>query len=155
MDENKSFNPVDAQIILIIGQATGYSIATGQMPVKEYEIPEQVLQDPDFEFPVPATGAASMYRNYMGEFYPNWKLFANYVGLEDLFFAPGAGFLSQCPGVIDLLPEHKRAIDQAFVEIARKDSSHERSLCIIMLTWLQHWVDWALINCEKPAIGNV
>ncbi len=108
--------------------------------------------------------------------YTTWSIFADEVGLKDLFYGP-EGLLYNHPGCIVLTKEHHAQVASA-LEIWKKKSTKPPGFAgfsnfnsstgewcappdegrydhqLARLIWLEWWMRWALENCEIPAFEN-
>jgi hypothetical protein len=94
--------------------------------------------------------------------YGAWERFCGDTGLRELFFDRRVGLMREHPGTTRLTRAHLATIRRALN--AYRDahpnatstfvSGDERDHHLARLTWLEWWVDWALANCERPAIHN-
>lgn len=116
--------------------------------------------------------------------YSGWSDFCKTAGIEELFYGKGwsreesryldcpEGFHRETP----LLAEHPGAFpltadDLAYIikaRVRREQSNRGRppgfwgddnvdngnDHALARLLWLEFWIDWALKNCERPAISN-
>lgn len=117
--------------------------------------------------------------NYRYPGYSAWADFCREAGLHDLFLdrEGGEALMQQHPGIARLLPEHLASVQ--FALGARKAVSalppgfwgsdtfdREKQAWVpspdtgkydpilARLMWLEYWMDWALRECEIPAIYN-
>lgn len=92
--------------------------------------------------------------------YSQWSDFCDEAGLEELFFAKHTGLMSAHPGTFMLRREHhatvRRALDawRAKHPTSTPGFGGEYDPILARLMWLDFWMDWALTNCERPAISN-
>jgi len=114
--------------------------------------------------------------------YGAWADFLRSVELHDLFKNERTGLMRQHPGCHMLAPDHGEKISQALAAYRKKYPnakpgfgeeilvnspvivSDVRSMDVpdrqvanfhmARLIWLDWWVQWALKNCERPAIYN-
>ncbi len=120
----------------------------------------------------PAFGEITDYSNVRHPSYSVWYDFLREVALFSLFLDNVIGLMRPHPGLKYITKKHQQKIDQAYVNYVKKyphvrpgfvdagelslpveyDSMQGRSLA--RLTWLKFWVDWAMENCEYPAIYN-
>lgn len=145
----------------------GYTIIIGEMDI-EYD---QDLNRP-YTFisakekrleNAPAFGEPTDYTNQRWPSYSSWEMFAKFVGLEDLFFDKMnvLCLIKSRPGYTPLTITHKKIVDEVYDKFKKKypnvkakfDASDEnRWFC--RLVWLKFWIDWALVNCERPVFYN-
>lgn len=114
---------------------------------------------------------ASLKTNSRSPSYTVWKEFCQQTGLYDLFYDKKSGLLKQDQPVVKINQGHLKTIKSAlkayqakatkpagfsdckvdadkivYIDVDRYDSTLAR------LMWLEFWFNWALENCEKPAI---
>jgi hypothetical protein len=106
--------------------------------------------------------------NYRYPGYSGWADFCREAGLYDLFLDRDGGeaLMQNHPGIARLHPEHLTRI-RAALKARRRTSTlppgfagwngedegkHDHILA--RLIWLEYWMDWALRECERPAIFN-
>ena len=104
--------------------------------------------------------------------YTQWADFCRTTALDGMFYGP-EGVLRTHPGCVVLTPamfarvgealatwlaEHPRAVpgwDYNPVWHSEPDDGvRGRDPILARLIWLNWWMDWALTNCERPAISN-
>lgn len=107
--------------------------------------------------------------------YTQWSDFCDAAGLSDLFFNEDAGLMREHPGCTALRPEHLAAVRAARVEWGithpaavpgwdwsphaikaegADDGIRGRDGVMARLVWLEWWMEWALRECERPALFN-
>jgi hypothetical protein len=106
--------------------------------------------------------------------YSQWGNFTRHVGLFDYFFNKETGLMREHPGCFplrecdlqafrDARKEHERKHPNAtpgfdrFVQMIDpllRSTHAEADGEIARLIWLCYWTEWALKNCERPAICN-
>lgn len=114
--------------------------------------------------------------------YGGWSGFCRETGLHDLFFGSRNGewtrnvsLMRQHPGVAMLRPEDLLEIRHARIQWEAKKWPTEERIAgwdpnydfrtggepdprydgnLARLIWLEWWVDFALQNCKRPALGN-
>ena len=106
--------------------------------------------------------------------YRQWADFCRRNGLYELFYAEWEGLLKPHPGCKPLKKEHlekvkeslkkleetdkrppgldPRYIEDSFAEIPAGEETH--SYDKVRLIWMVWWMEWALKNCEHPAVAN-
>ena len=100
-------------------------------------------------------------RNIRMPSYTGWYEFCDNVGLTELFYDSHGGLFRQQPGCIMLLQDHYHMISDALAVYQRNakrppgyDAFGNYDYNLARLMWLEYWVNWALENCETPAIYN-
>lgn len=93
--------------------------------------------------------------------YSGWSDFCEKVGLHELFFDKHEGLFQQHPGCIMITQEHYQTVADALEEYQKHakrppgfDDFGNYDYNLARLMWLEYWVNWALENCETPAIYN-
>lgn len=95
--------------------------------------------------------------------YGQWADFCSAVGLTDLFFNKAHGLMRVHPGTFKLEFEHLVTVRDALYEYREAhpdavpgwhDVDRVENGNLARLLWLEFWIDWALKNCERPAIHN-
>ena len=96
--------------------------------------------------------------------YAYWRRFTKKVGLNDLFWNRDKGLMKHHPGLEPIRPADLAQVQEALVKYrwaglaavpGRKDDWVEgRYNMLESLTWLEWWMNWALENCQWPAIHN-
>lgn len=99
--------------------------------------------------------------------YSGWHVFAEEVGLHDLFFKDYDGLMSSHPGCKMFTQQHLDEVQAALIKYQAKtdlpagfdewgaDSENPKhDGYLARLIWLEWWMRWALANCETPAIDN-
>ena len=135
-----------------------------------YEVPEVTLPDaPAFPF-----DEMSQNKNGRHPGYSQWDMFCQSAGLRDLFFDADAGLMRQHPGCFAITPDHLEHVRSRRMEWERRhpnavpgfdfsprmhqptqdDGVRDRDGVLARLLWLEWWMEWALQNCERPAIAN-
>lgn len=117
--------------------------------------------------------------NYRYPGYGQWADFCREAGIYDLFLDRDSGeaLLQEHPGIARLHADHLTRI-RAALEKRRRESSKPPGFganevfnkelqawepspdadkydpILARLIWLEYWMDWALRECERPAIYN-
>jgi hypothetical protein len=107
--------------------------------------------------------------------YLGWSEFCKATGMYDLLFAQWEGLMRRHPGIHELTQDHaiqiRAALDRwkarypnaepgftGFLKCSAPGEPSYESECananLARLLWLDWWVQWALANCEHPAIYN-
>lgn len=109
--------------------------------------------------------------------YAGWDLFLVDAGLKDLFFDEESGLMREHPGTFKLEEKHLQTVREAKTRWQEKHPNAHPGWCICprkecmpwmsrdvphqefdgtlaRLIWLEWWMDWALKNCNHPAIHN-
>jgi len=99
--------------------------------------------------------------------YSAWSEFCEQTGLYPLFYDEDEGLLAQHPGCVGITQNDADAVTQALVHYRstvtlppgfEKDWDHEGppnfDYHYARLIWLEYWMQWAVKNCETPAIQN-
>lgn len=106
--------------------------------------------------------------------YSQWANFLKEVGLYDTFFNEEIGLMREHPGCFPLTRQHlvkfkdaleylnmtdkrpagldPRLIKDDFIQIPQGEETHSYNK--VRLIWLIYWTEWALRNCQYPAIYN-
>ena len=135
-----------------------------------YYVPEVLRAD------APAFPFDEMSRNLNGRHpgYTQWDRFARRAGLLSLFFDAVSGLMREHPGCFELTPLHLEQVRSARMDwqlrhpdtepgfdwsgyLRREiqdDGIRGRDGMLARLLWLEWWIEWALTNCERPAIAN-
>lgn len=93
------------------------------------------------------------HENHRHPSYTGWHNFAREVGLEDFFFDKEKGKMREHPGIQPLTVLDARTVLDA-LERARQNTDPDFAYQIERLEWLAFWVEWAVKNCQNPAIYN-
>ena len=100
-------------------------------------------------------------RNIRLPSYTGWSEFCEKVGLHDLFFKQYEGLFRQHPGCVMITQEHCQTVVGALEEYQKHakrppgyDAFGNYDYDLARLMWLEYWMNWALENCETPAIYN-
>lgn len=109
--------------------------------------------------------------------YSTWADFCREVGLYDWMLKQHEGKMGQHPGCAALFPSDAEMLTQKLEEYRQQHPNEEATFCecsacddwgkkdkpphnpnasptLARLTWLTWWVNWAVANCERPAIHN-
>lgn len=110
--------------------------------------------------------------------YTGWSDFVGTVGLRNMFYnTDKTGLMDRHPGCARLTKTHAEIIRQALEDYRSAHPDAVASFCecrqcegpwsksevphnphcdgtLVRLTWLDFWVNWAVENCERPAIYN-
>lgn len=95
--------------------------------------------------------------------YGVWGDFCRHAGIYDVFYDKRNSFRGGHPGCIVLKKSDLERIREARIKIERvstlppgfNDGDEEKyDSTLARLIWLEWWMDWALTNCETPAIEN-
>lgn len=105
--------------------------------------------------------------------YSQWAEFCDTARLHDLFHGKESGLMRQHPGTFALSREHLATVRSRREEWQARhpdaipgwdwsipqldgddDGVRGRDHILARLLWLEWWMDWALTNCERPAIHN-
>lgn len=136
----------------------GYNIHIGNAVLDKVPTAAEVIQGWDGELicrfhvegvrldNAPADGSPTDYTNSRWPSHTGWANFCDDLGLRDLFLSENYGIMRRHPGCFVLTPEHL-----AIIKAAEPAVGHEQRG---RWEWLAFWVEWALINCETPAICN-
>lgn len=92
--------------------------------------------------------------------YGGWADFVDSAHLRGLFFDEENGLMRDHPGVFKLTTDHLRQVKEAMANwqtthpgaVAGFEDGQDRILA--RLRWLEFWLQWAIDNCEMPAIKN-
>lgn len=98
--------------------------------------------------------------------YTGWHEFCRKAGIEDLWYDKNEGLLREHPGCFILTPTHHARVKEALERWrahatlppgfsgwhGEDDGKYDAILA--RLIWLEWWMDWALKNCETPAVEN-
>ena len=94
----------------------------------------------------PADSAPTAHTNERWPSYSGWSDFCEETGLSDLFFSKYDGLMRKHPGCFKLEQRHLDIIKSVAGHVPEKQRGRYE--------WLGYWVEWALNNCELPAIEN-
>lgn len=110
--------------------------------------------------------------------YSQWADFCRATGLHELFYGATGGILNRHPGCVPLTAGMLETVRSALAQwkarhpdaipgwnydpeyMSFKGSRHVddgvrgRDGNLARLLWLEWWMQWALTNCERPAISN-
>lgn len=101
--------------------------------------------------------------------YSGWSDFCEKSGLVELFFDETNGLMRDHPGFAPIEQSHLTKIREAKQEwiesnpgktpgftpgFLGKENVANPDPILARLIWLEFWFNWALENCEKPAIYN-
>ncbi len=105
--------------------------------------------------------------------YSGWHDFCRAVGLDELFFDEDRGLMRSHPGTFAITKEHLAEVRLAkenwfknhpnmtpgfekddFLKEEYQQDIKNADPMMARLLWLEFWMDWALNNCEHPAIHN-
>lgn len=99
--------------------------------------------------------------------YTVWLDFCRSVGLYDLFYDPRGHLHAGHPGCIGINADFAQAVRVARLKYEAKatlppgfesdwayDGPANFDYHLARLIWLDWWVQWAVANCETPAIEN-
>jgi hypothetical protein len=152
-----------------------YDIYIGNAVLEEGEDLEvQYAVDAHIELSAPSFpyDALSRQANSRHPGYCQWGDFCREVGLYDLFFGEESGLMRDHPGIKPLTTAHLEAVREALARHREQhpdtipgfdwspvsgepdDGVRGRDGVLARLLWLEWWIEWALQNCEKPAIYN-
>lgn len=106
----------------------------------EFHVEDVVLDE------APADGSPTDYSNRRWPSYSGWSDFCDSTGLTYLFLSKECGLMREHPGCFLIKPEHLETVKEA--EPLATGYNRGR------WEWLVYWMDWALKNCETPAIEN-
>lgn len=128
----------------------GYSIYIGNAEASElvcedgeYLVTIQV--NPNAVDGAPCDGSPTDGTNGRWPSYSGWSEFIEDAGLVSLFRDESFGIMRNHPGCFALEPAHLEQIKKATCQLEWNKGR---------LEWLKFWVEWALTNCERPAIYN-
>lgn len=137
----------------------GYTIIIGNAEIEQCDPDEYEGQlVARYDIPVvrhdeaPASGDPTDCENQRWPSYRAWSDFAEDVGLYDTFFSPDYGIMRAHPGCFQLKVAHLQRVEIAIAEQVRNPSNDVYNMA--RLQWLRYWIDWALKNCDNPAIYN-
>jgi hypothetical protein len=139
----------------------GYTIRVGNAVVADQDV-ERVHVKQTWRGDAPAfPGDYADKINERMPSYGQWEDLAKQTGLKRLFFAEKTGLLSQNPGCAALEPRHLHEVQSAievirtrFPETTPRFDVSTEDAHLARLLWLEWWMEWALANCEFPAIYN-
>lgn len=119
----------------------------------------------------PAFGDPTDHENQRWPSYSAWAESMSALGLYDLFLARDEGLMSPHPGCKLITAEHLEQVRSAVAKRSvtnggkpagffgydtrthtQLDNGNDPDLA--RGVWLEYWMDWALKNCETPAIEN-
>ena len=98
--------------------------------------------------------------------YSYWNHFTKTVGLNDLFWNRDKGLMKCHPGLEPIRPADLEQVQEALVKYRGAGLAAvafledltgippRRYHMLDSLTWLEWWMNWALENCQWPAIHN-
>jgi hypothetical protein len=135
-----------------------------------YRVPE--VERPDA--PAFPNDGMSTRKNGRHPGYTQWSDFCEKAGLHGLFFDRDDGLMRGHPGCFAVTPLHAERMrsmrmdwqlrhpDTApgfdfsprLMDQSQDDGVRGRDAVLARLLWLEWWMDWALANCERPAIAN-
>ena len=136
----------------------GYNIDIGNATLEKAPTAQEALDEWDGQLiarfhvahvrldNAPHDDSPTDYTNSRWPSYTAWHDFCHDIGLTDLFYNESEGLLRNHPGCFVLTAEHLAKIKAA--EPAANHMQRGR------WEWLVFWVEWALTNCETPAIYN-
>lgn len=148
-----------------IGNAKPYFEKDEDELYATWEVEDQSLENAP-NFPNDPTGTS----NERSPAYSVWRDFADWCGLYDLLLGMD-GLMYNHPGCKPLKKEHYEQIkavlekkkgivvgEPGFQKLAEEEGSMDEygidQSHLARLIWLEFWVNWALENCETPAIWN-
>lgn len=113
----------------------------------------------------PAFGEPTDYTNARWPSYTAWANTLNDLGLYAAFLDRDAddAMMREHPGCVMLTPDHGSTIRSAVDTYRTKVQAEgkragfkgpDADATLARAEWLVYWVDWALANCETPAIEN-
>jgi hypothetical protein len=162
----------------------GYNIVIGNAEVEaEWVNPEYVDDGPSASWVVKVRSEeTSPYFSDSGHFnersptYSGWEDFTRKVGLYDWFYNKETGKRKTHPGCAALTKDDVVLVKARLDAYKAKHPKAEPVWCecklcddwgkstdphnpnsdgdLLRLTWLTWWVNWAVENCERPAIYN-
>lgn len=99
--------------------------------------------------------------------YSTWHDFCKDTGLYDMFFEDYDGFFANHPGCKGITQHDADEVTAALVRYRAKaklppgfekewgyDGPPHFDYNLARLIWLEFWMQWAVKNCESPAIQN-
>ncbi len=97
--------------------------------------------------------------NFRSPSYIAWRDFAETVGLTEFFYNPHRGVMTEHPGCVGITREDLVAVERALIRYRERATLPAGSLPghdphLARLEWLAFWMEWALGECETPAIQN-
>ncbi|MEK6418455.1 MAG: hypothetical protein V4801_02545 [Burkholderia gladioli] len=136
----------------------GYTLTIGNVDAGElicedgrYEVCMHIVRHERKD--APRDGSPTDRTNQRWPSYGIWTDFCRLTGLHEMFFEEYEGLLSAHPGVFELRPAHLIIIKRAHERLKEGDpeiyAEHRGRM-----EWLEYWTEWALSNCERPAIQN-
>lgn len=100
--------------------------------------------------------------------YGVWKEFCQRAGIYDLFFDYRGRLLAGHPGCVGITQEDADKVTAALEKYRAQatlpagfepdmfyDGPPRYDHCLARLIWLEYWMQWAVKNCETPAIQNI
>lgn len=159
----------------------GYSLTIGELEVqysREHEDNPYVCCSAKSEKhdAAPAFGEPTDHTSERWPSYGGWHDFAEFVGLEKLFFGRDErddALIANHPGCVPLTETHRREVNAAFEAFKIRypnavptygekqerswqtdPNNPEENAYMCRLVWLHYWVNWAIDNCERPVFEN-
>lgn len=99
--------------------------------------------------------------------YSVWREFCTATGLFDLFYEEYYGLLAEHPGCRGITQQDADQVTAALTRYKAKatlppgfedDSDYQGppnfDYDLVRLMWLEFWMQWAVKNCETPAVQN-
>lgn len=98
--------------------------------------------------------------------YGAWQAFCKYADIYDVFYDETNTFRGGHPGCVILKRSDLERIREARIKIERASTLppgfneyyavglEKYDAILARLIWLEWWMNWALTNCETPAIEN-
>ena len=119
----------------------------------------------------PAFGDPTDHQNQRWPSYTAWNDSMRALGLHDLFFKDYEGLMAQHPGCAPITAGHAAIVKAAVLRRRETNGGkpagfHDMDLKTFQTTdngndpdlargvWLEYWMEWAVANCETPAIQN-
>ena len=136
----------------------GYTLTIGNAVVGDMPTKNEVVEGRDGRIEVqidietvtldnaPADGSPTDHENQRWPSYSAWHDFGQETGLHQLFFNEQEGLMRDHPGCFMLTPDHLTTIKSVATRVPEIQRGR--------YDWLLFWVEWALANCDLPAIKN-
>lgn len=98
--------------------------------------------------------------------YVQWSTALEHAGILDLFFNDDTGLMRKHPGCFPIVKSDVDAVKSALEQYKKlypdatprfgtwENPGKAEDAVLARLEWLVFWMDWAVNNCERPAITN-